>query len=81
MVTRNENLLQGMNEIAIYLGVSNDTVLTKYYRNLGLPITKTGKDGTWVGWKKKIDKWIEEVLTVDDPKKAKRLGYPKKPSA
>lgn len=80
MVKRNENLLQGMDEIATYLGVSHDTVLTNYYRNLNLPITKTGRDGTWVGWKKKIDTWIEEVLTKYDPAKAERLGHPKKPA-
>ena len=74
MVAKNENLLTGMKEIAAYLGVSQDTALNKYYRDLGLPITKTGPDGTWVGSKNKIDKWIEDVLTKVDPSKAERLG-------
>jgi len=59
------DLLRGMKEICQYLGGISETTALKWHRELGLPIKKGGKNGDsgiWLGSKKKLDKWSEELV-------------------
>ena len=59
-MTTSSDILNGMKEICGYLRRSEATVI-KYHRELGLPIKKA--QGSWMGSKKAIDKWNQDLVS------------------
>ena len=61
------DLLRGMKAICDHLGGISEATALKYYRELQLPIRKSGRNGDsgiWLGSRKKIDAWTEGLTDV-----------------
>jgi len=56
------DMLIGMKAITQYLNNISEATALKWHREIGLPIKKTGKNGYWVGSRKRIDAWSQMLV-------------------